>query len=144
MVKCSKGVGGELEENASVIGYVMTCLPTIDKYSALRGRHANAAKSSTPSFDTPPSFSHHHSHQFALVRLTMFSRTLPRAAPRISALGRCQGQPSLHRFTELSTRTRICSPLQHQLGRRYRSSISATFREQYRKSPVLFPFAVVM
>ena len=30
------------------------------------------------------------------------------------------------------------------MGKRYRSSISAQFSEQYRKSPVLFPFAVVM
>ncbi|XPS69620.1 hypothetical protein M3J09_001882 [Ascochyta lentis] len=73
----------------------------------------------------------------------MFSRTIRRTAPRISALGRCQAQPSLHGFIKLPSKT-TCSPLQHQLGRRYRSSMSAQFREQYRKSPVLFPFAVVV
>ncbi|KAJ4318535.1 hypothetical protein N0V94_004392 [Neodidymelliopsis sp. IMI 364377] len=72
----------------------------------------------------------------------MFSRTVPRAAPRISALSRAQAQSSLHRSTQLPSRT--WSPLQQQLGRRYRSSIREQFKEQYRKSPVLFPFAVVI
>jgi hypothetical protein len=103
----------------------------------------DAAKSSSPSFDAPPSFSCHQSHRFAFVRLTMFSRTIPRAAPRISALSRCQAQSLLHRTTKLPVKQ--CSPLQQQLGRRCKSSsIGGQFKAQYKRSPVLFPFAVVM
>ncbi|UPX15551.1 uncharacterized protein EKO05_0005995 [Ascochyta rabiei] len=73
----------------------------------------------------------------------MFSRTVRCATPRINAFGRSQAQPAPHGFSKLASKT-IYSPLQRQLGRRYRSSMSAQFREQYRKSPVLFPFAVVV
>ncbi|KAF1844990.1 uncharacterized protein K460DRAFT_283710 [Cucurbitaria berberidis CBS 394.84] len=71
----------------------------------------------------------------------MFSKTLPRAAPRISALVQCcEAQPSLHRLTKLPNRT--WKPIQQPLGRRYRSTMREQFRDQYYKSPVLFPFAI--
>ncbi|KAG9203729.1 hypothetical protein G6514_002342 [Epicoccum nigrum] len=73
----------------------------------------------------------------------MFSRTIPRAAPRISALSRYQAQSLLHRSTKLPIKQ--CSPLQQQLGRRYKSSsIGGQFKAQFKRSPVLFPFAVVI
>ena len=103
----------------------------------------DAAKSSSPSFDAPPSFCCHQSRQFAFVRLTMFSRTIPRAAPRISTFSGCQAQSLLHRSTKPPIQQ--CSALQQQLGRRYKSSsIGGQFKAQYKRSPVLFPFAVVM
>ncbi|CAO2655496.1 Nn.00g042990.m01.CDS01 [Neocucurbitaria sp. VM-36] len=70
----------------------------------------------------------------------MLSRTVPRAAPRISAFARCEAQPSIHNFTKAPHRT--WKTIQQPLGRRYRSTIREQFREQYYKSPVLFPFAL--
>ncbi|KAJ4371104.1 hypothetical protein N0V83_004320 [Neocucurbitaria cava] len=70
----------------------------------------------------------------------MFSRTISRAAPGISAFARCEAQCSVHSFTKIPIRT--WKPIPQPLGRRYRSTIREQFREQYHKSPVLFPFAV--
>jgi hypothetical protein len=76
----------------------------------------------------------------------MFARTIPRAAPRISAFAQCEAQPAIHRLAQLSSRTRAgtWSPVKQPLGRRYRSSMRGFVGEQMRKSPILFPFAVVM
>ncbi|KAL5113661.1 hypothetical protein ACEQ8H_008448 [Pleosporales sp. CAS-2024a] len=53
--------------------------------------------------------------------------TLCRAAPRLSAAVRCP-----------------CHALQQRLRSRHASTLGAQCREQYRKSPVLFPFAVTV
>ncbi|KAI4654236.1 uncharacterized protein J4E78_007281 [Alternaria triticimaculans] len=63
----------------------------------------------------------------------MLSRTAPRAVPRTSAIARCEAQTPL---------TRCRRPVQQHLGRRYGSTMREQFREQYHKSPVLFPFAI--
>ncbi|KAF2036424.1 hypothetical protein EK21DRAFT_52141 [Setomelanomma holmii] len=70
----------------------------------------------------------------------MFSRTVPRAALRLSAFARCEAQSSTRCLNKLPTRS--LQPVQQQLGRRYRSTFREQFREQYHKSPVLFPFAI--
>ncbi|KNG49776.1 tpr domain-containing protein [Stemphylium lycopersici] len=70
----------------------------------------------------------------------MLSRTIPRAAPRVSAFARCEAQAPLQRCTQACAKT--WRPVQQQLGRRHRSSMREQFSEQYRKSPVLFPFAI--
>jgi len=70
----------------------------------------------------------------------MLSRTAPRAVPRTSAIARCEAQTPLTRCTQLPAKP--WRPAQQQLGRRYGSTMREQFREQYHKSPVLFPFAI--
>ncbi|KAH7083056.1 hypothetical protein BKA63DRAFT_502148 [Paraphoma chrysanthemicola] len=70
----------------------------------------------------------------------MFSRTVPRAAPRLSAYAQCEAQIPSRTFSKLPPRP--WRPTQQQLSRRYRSTVRDQFREQFQKSPVLFPFAI--
>jgi hypothetical protein len=71
----------------------------------------------------------------------MLTRTLPRAAPRLSALAACEARPAAQRCAKLSPQW---PPAQQQLGRRYRSTFGEQFKQEYRKSPVLFPFAIAV
>ncbi|EFQ94044.1 hypothetical protein CFE70_000321 [Pyrenophora teres f. teres 0-1] len=68
-------------------------------------------------------------------------RTVPRAAPRIGAFVRCEAQtPLVGRLSPVKT----WRPVQQQLARRHRSSMRDQFREQFHKSPIMFPFAISM
>ncbi|KAH4014839.1 hypothetical protein HBI04_220000 [Parastagonospora nodorum] len=77
----------------------------------------------------------------AFVRHVMFSRSVPRAATRLTAFAPCEAHTA-QKFAKLPTQR--CHNVHQQLGRRYRSTFRAQFGEQYRKSPVLFPFAVTV
>ncbi|KAF2744636.1 hypothetical protein M011DRAFT_470237 [Sporormia fimetaria CBS 119925] len=70
----------------------------------------------------------------------MLSRNLPRAAVRASR-PLCEALP--RSFTKLPTRPCV-SPLTHQqqLGRRHRSTIGTIFKENTKRNPIIFPFAV--
>ncbi|KAF2801021.1 hypothetical protein K505DRAFT_291475 [Melanomma pulvis-pyrius CBS 109.77] len=70
----------------------------------------------------------------------MLSRTLPRAASRVSRFAQCEALPQTQTFSKLPSRT--WKPFQQPIGRRYKSTFREQFREQVRRSPVLFPFAV--
>jgi hypothetical protein len=72
----------------------------------------------------------------------MFTTTVPRVAPRLGTAVQCEARPAAQRCANLSSRT--WQPAQQQLGRRFRSTFREQFGEQYRKSPVLFPFAVTV
>lgn len=130
-----EGAEGTLKGGTSMIGYIMhaTLSPT-------RSCSATAAKSSSRHAPALPNFDCHPVYQSAFARRIMFSRTIPRAAPRISAFARCEAQRPINNLTKLSNRT--WKPSSQPLGRRYRSTIREQFREQYYKSPVLFPFAL--
>ncbi|EUC28763.1 hypothetical protein COCCADRAFT_8901 [Bipolaris zeicola 26-R-13] len=69
----------------------------------------------------------------------MLSRTIVRATPRVSAYARCEAQAPLERCTRRPATP--WRPAQQSLGRRH-ASMRVQFSEQYRKSPVLFPFAI--
>ncbi|KAL6703652.1 hypothetical protein ACN47E_009426 [Coniothyrium glycines] len=70
----------------------------------------------------------------------MFSQTAIRAAPRLGAAPRRQAQAPRQQYAQLSART--WPPTPQHLCRRYRSTAREQFREEFRKSPLLFPFAV--
>ncbi|KAF2830381.1 hypothetical protein CC86DRAFT_452823 [Ophiobolus disseminans] len=70
----------------------------------------------------------------------MFSRAIPRVTPRAGAFTRCEAQTAAHQRANLPAQRWQFA--QQQLGRRHRSTVRGQFREQYRKSPILFPFAI--
>ncbi|KAF2020957.1 hypothetical protein BU24DRAFT_361523 [Aaosphaeria arxii CBS 175.79] len=70
----------------------------------------------------------------------MFSRTVPRALPRLSRVVQCETQPQVATFTKIPSRT--WRPLQQQCSKRPASTLARQFKEQYNRSPILFPFAL--
>ncbi|OAL53713.1 hypothetical protein IQ07DRAFT_532155, partial [Pyrenochaeta sp. DS3sAY3a] len=119
-----------------MIGYVMFS-PTRSSFSrrALKvaSRHASAPHRTT--------FAIYHEIHAPSARHAMFSRAITRAAPRTAPLLRCEAQSTFHTFPRPAAQ-RLWKPLQQPLGRRYRSAMREQFRAQYRRSPILFPFAI--
>ncbi|KAH8700077.1 hypothetical protein GQ44DRAFT_733138 [Phaeosphaeriaceae sp. PMI808] len=81
----------------------------------------------------------------------MFARTAPLLSPFVRrecpcALTRLSTSTSTSTSTPTPTRWPLHQPYRphQQLGKRYGSTFRAQFREQYYKSPVLFPFAVTV
>jgi len=72
---------------------------------------------------------------------TTMIKTLPRAAPRTGAFVREAQTPLL--CSRLSP-IKSWRPVQQQLARRHRSTMRDQFREQFHKSPIMFPFAISM
>ncbi|KAH7135202.1 hypothetical protein B0J11DRAFT_517827 [Dendryphion nanum] len=70
----------------------------------------------------------------------MFSRALPRAVPRVSHFAKCNGPSNTQAFTRIPLRT--WRPVQLQYSRREQSNISRAFKENYKRSPIMFPLAV--
>ncbi|KAL5418367.1 hypothetical protein PMIN06_001413 [Paraphaeosphaeria minitans] len=68
----------------------------------------------------------------------MFSRAVPRVAPRAAGLVQCEASQVAARVPSWAMR---CP--QHPLSRRYRSTFREQFGEQFRRSPISFPFALV-
>lgn len=67
----------------------------------------------------------------------MFSRAVPRIATRTPSFVPCEASQTAARLPSRSWR-----PVQH-LSRRYRSTAREQFREQFRRSPIAFPFALI-
>ncbi|KAF2193722.1 hypothetical protein K469DRAFT_712509 [Zopfia rhizophila CBS 207.26] len=71
----------------------------------------------------------------------MFSRALPRAASSVaSRLAQCETHPQLQIFVKLPSRT--WRPAQQQFARRQKSTLLESFKNEHKKSPVLFPVAI--
>ncbi|KAF2468457.1 uncharacterized protein BDR25DRAFT_265109 [Lindgomyces ingoldianus] len=70
----------------------------------------------------------------------MFSRAIPRAVPRIGRFAQCEARPQVLIFDKLPLR--VWRPMLQQCGRRQKSTFAQQLKEQYHKSPILFPIAV--
>ena len=122
-----------------MIGYVMQ--PS--QFSPTRGRRKSAT-------GTKNCFRHASLHQTSIVaahniafaRHTMLTRILPRAAPWLSTFAQCETLAARQKLVKLPTQK--WQPAQQQLQRRHASTFREQFKEQYRKSPILFPFAVTV
>lgn len=68
----------------------------------------------------------------------MFARTVPRTAARVGRFAQCEAQAQ----TFAKATPHAWRPVRPPLGRRYRSTFQEQFRGQFRRSPILFPFAV--
>jgi hypothetical protein len=141
--RCHKVVDGQLRDTACG-GASNDWLRHAASFSPTRSSTATGTNNCSrhASHRTSSNFSHHL--HIAFVRPTMFSRTIPisRATLRLSVGAQCKAQSATQRCAKLAPRT--WQPLQQQLGRRYRSTIREQFREQYYKSPLLFPFAITV
>jgi hypothetical protein len=121
----------------AMIGYVIALL----QLSILRGMDPQRTlKNVPPSYTECPRLLRAIAPPSAFARLAMFSRSVPRAARRIRAFAQCEAQPSALRYTPIQPKT--WRPVQQQLSRRHASSLRQQFREQFRKSPIFFPFAI--
>jgi hypothetical protein len=69
---------------------------------------------------------------------TMFARCAPHAAARASRSAQCSAPQA---STALPART--WRPVRQPFGRRHNSTMGDQVKAQFRRSPVLFPFAVV-
>jgi hypothetical protein len=70
----------------------------------------------------------------------MFTRAAPRVASRIGSHAQCEAHPHIHAFPKLPSRT--WRPLQQQMARRHNVTFAQQAKEQYRRSPIMFPFAI--
>ncbi|KAF2110722.1 hypothetical protein BDV96DRAFT_583636 [Lophiotrema nucula] len=69
----------------------------------------------------------------------MYSRAIPRVASKASRFAQCDAHPQAHVFGKLPSRT--WKPIQQHYSRRCESSFARQLRENYRRSPIAFPFA---
>ncbi|KAF1957191.1 hypothetical protein CC80DRAFT_444714 [Byssothecium circinans] len=67
----------------------------------------------------------------------MFARTIPRATVRIGRHAQCEAS---QRASQLPPR--LWKPVQQPLSKRHASSFRLQLRDQMRRSPIMFPFAV--
>ncbi|KAF2266132.1 hypothetical protein CC78DRAFT_531798 [Lojkania enalia] len=70
----------------------------------------------------------------------MFARSAPRAALRVGRLAQYEVRPQIRPWEKLPAGAR--GPVQRQCGRQLHSSFKEQFRDEFRKSPILFPFAL--
>ncbi|ORY07649.1 hypothetical protein BCR34DRAFT_570465 [Clohesyomyces aquaticus] len=72
----------------------------------------------------------------------MFSRAIPRPAPRVSRFAMCEAQPQLNLLQHLPSRA--WRPIRRQCQRRHETTFRQKLKDGYRRNPYQFSFAVGM